>query len=241
MRIYFSKLECDSETCMCHWKWTDYLLITCSTAKAACVERPASSPHPQQNNSHFWNFSILIDSGRAILVLFIYVLRIHKTAQGKDQSTKVWLSNYHNLALFGNWNAHAADAPCLVYRKRWTLRKQHTLLAHRCKGSRRTITAVLSKPVWRPWRYFCSTHVKLKASEKETILAKPRSIRLDQKIPAADECFQQASSLVGLSASPVSLLTLAGCLADSLSCYVAISNCLDLLELTQVARPWRKG
>lgn len=107
---------------------------------------PLKSPQPKepgtQTNSHFWNFWILTYYGRAILVF--YAENKHKTVQGKDQSTKVWLSNYlNNLTFFGNLNAHAADSPCLVYRKRWTLRKQHPLLMHLCKSNRRRITAVL--------------------------------------------------------------------------------------------------
>lgn len=146
MRIYFGKLRCDSETCICHWKWTDSPLITCYLlsrhSQRSLVECPGSSLRPQtQTNSHYWNFWILTYYGRAILVF--YTENKHKTVQGKDQSTKVWLSNYHNLTFFGNLNAHAADSPCLVCRKRWTLRKQHPLLMHLCKSNRRRITAVL--------------------------------------------------------------------------------------------------
>lgn len=169
-----------------------------------------------------------------------YTENKHKTVQGKDQSTKVWLSNYHNLTFFGNLNAHAADSPRLVYRKRWTLRKQHPLLMHLCQSNRRRITAVLVKPAWRPWRYFCSTHVKLKPSEKRPFSRSRGPFGSTKKYLQQTSVSNRRPPL-SPSASPASLLTLAGCLADPLSCYVAISNCLDLLELTEVARPWRKG
>lgn len=70
---------------------------------------------------------------------------------------------------------------------------------------------------------------------------KRRSIWLHtQKQPCSRLVFPTSVLLWWLpSRARASLLTLAGCLADPLSCYVAISNCLDLLELAEVARPWK--
>lgn len=58
-----------------------------------------------------------------------------------------------------------------------------------------------SEPAWRPWRYFCSIHDKLKPPEKQLETSVRFVAPFKKKIPATDSCSQLASSLVASVAS----------------------------------------
>lgn len=94
------------------------------------------------------------------------------------------------------------------------------------------------KPVWRLQRYFCCSPAKLKPLREKLhtcrAAIRPASRSCKKQNPRKTSFFNRRP-VWGLVLEPCQLANVSRQLADPLSCYVAFSHCLDLLELTEVA------